>query len=156
MRPLSRTPGLTSSERRQRVRARSWVLQILYVWESQGARASLAEVMERTFRTRRVAPERVPLIRSQLELVSEHLPEIDERIQRSMENWRLDRLSRVDRSVLRLAVAEMLYSEDVPEKVALQEGVRLAGQYGGEESYRFVNGVLDAVHRAHPRGRPSS
>jgi N utilization substance protein B len=65
-----------------------------------------------------------------------------------MENWRLDRLSRVDRSVLRLAITELLFLEDVPPKVAVQEGVRLAGQYGGDDSPRFVNGVLDAVLRS--------
>jgi N utilization substance protein B len=82
-------------------------------------------------------------------LLEENLEEIDERIGDSMDNWRLDRLSRLDRAVLRLAVTELLFPFDVPPRVAIQEGIRLAGQYGGDESSRFVNGVLDAVYRAH-------
>ena len=73
---------------------------------------------------------------------------MDRALLEAMENWRLDRLSRVDRAILRLAVAEMLFLEDVPPKVAVQEGIRLAGQYGGHNSPRFVNGVLDAVLRS--------
>ena len=57
----------------------------------------------------------------------------------------------IDRGVLRLAAAELLYAPDVPPKVAIQEGIRLAEQYGGPESPRFVNGVLDALYkRVHP------
>jgi len=107
--------------------------------------------MEAVFRTRRVAPSRKALIRSHLELVRDHLPAIDRALQDAMDNWRLDRLSRVDRSVLRLATAELLFAEGIPQKVALQEGIRLAGQYGGDDSHRFVNGVLDAVYRANRR-----
>jgi len=140
--------ALTPFERVQRVRARSWVLQILYAWESQVPRLPLEEAMEGVFRIRRVAPKRETLVRRHMRYLAEHMEEIDRTIQDAMDNWRLDRLSRVDRSVLRLAVAELLFAEDVPQKVAIQEGVRLAGQYGGEESHRFVNGVLDAIYRA--------
>jgi len=147
--------ALTPFERVQRVRARSWVLQILYAWESQVPRLPLEEAMEGVFRIRRVAPERETLVRRHMRHLAEHMEEIDRTIQDAMDNWRLDRLSRVDRSVLRLAVAELLFAEDVPQKVAIQEGVRLAGQYGGEESHRFVNGVLDAIYRAARRDGPA-
>jgi transcription antitermination protein NusB len=147
---LRSSARLAPFERMQRIRARSWVLQILYAWESHGPPPPpLEEVMEATFRIRRVAEARKPLIRGHIARLQEHLDTIDQEIERSMENWRLSRLSRVDRSVLRLAVSELLYSGEVPAKVALQEGIRLAGQYGGEESHRFVNGVLDAVYRRH-------
>lgn len=144
---------LSPRERLHRIRARSWVIQILYAWESKAVRPPLDAVMEETFQTRRVASDRHALIRGHVAILSSRLPEIDRAIEGAMENWRLERLSRVDRSVLRLAVGELLFSESVPPKVAIQEGVRLAGQYGGEDSYRFVNGVLDAVFRAHPRDR---
>ena len=147
--------ALTPFERVQRVRARSWVLQILYAWESQVPRLPLEEAMEGVFRIRRVAPERETLVRRHMRYLAGHMEEIDRTIQDAMDNWRLDRLSRVDRSVLRLAVAELLFAEDVPQKVAIQEGVRLAGQYGGEESHRFVNGVLDAIYRAARRDGPA-
>jgi len=149
----SESPVLSSPERIRRMRARSWVLQVLYVWETQEDRRALVEVMEELFRSRRVAKDREPLIRRHVEAISEHLGDLDDTIREAMDNWRLERLSRVDRSILRLAVAELLHFPDVPPRVVLQEGVRLAGQYGGHESPRFVNGVLDAVFRA--RGAPS-
>lgn len=139
---------MTSPRHRvDRTRARSWALQVLYRWESAGEDRSLEEALDETLRTRRVASSRIPLVEGHVRRVAEHLHEVDEALEASLENWRLERLSRVDRSVLRLAGAEMLFSPDVPPRVALQEGIRLAGQYGGDESSRFVNGVLDSVLR---------
>ncbi|NIQ57710.1 MAG: transcription antitermination factor NusB, partial [Gammaproteobacteria bacterium] len=69
-------------------------------------------------------------------------------------NWRLDRLSAIDRNVLRLAAAEMLFFDDVPPLVSIQEAVQLAEKYGTGESPRFVNGVLDALMR-HQTARTS-
>jgi transcription antitermination protein NusB len=142
---------LSVEERVTRVRARSWVLQILYAWESAESRPPLSDTMEEVFRSRKVAPGREPFIRRHVGLIERNLEEIDDVLRAAMDNWRLDRLSRVDRSILRLAVAEILHSGDVPPRVALQEGIRLAGQYGGDDSHRFVNGVLDAVYRSHHR-----
>ena len=72
-------------------------------------------------------------------------PELDELIAQKARNWALDRMSAVDRSILRLAAYEMLYEPDVPPKVAIDEAVRLAKRYGSEESGAFVNGVLDQI-----------
>lgn len=129
------------------MRARSWVLQILYLWESVGSQTSLSEAADAVFRTRRVSPERVHLIRERIESLERHLDEIDLAIRDAMDHWRLERLSRVDRAILRIATSEILFPTDVPPRVAIQEGIRLAGQYGGEESPRFVNGVLDAIYK---------
>ena len=74
-----------------------------------------------------------------------HLPEIDERIRRYCENYDLRRLSAVDRSVLRLAIYEMLYREDIPPVVSINEAIELAKTFGGGDSGRFVNGILDRV-----------
>lgn len=138
---------LTRRERIERMRARSWVLQILYLWESLGCERPLDEVMEETLERRHIAEERVPLVRRHVAALSDHMGEVDDALSLAMENWRLDRLSRVDRAVLRLSTAELLFMKDVPAKVAVQEGVRLSGQYGGHDSPRFVNGVLDAILR---------
>lgn len=143
-------PGSAATDPRERVdrtRTRSWALQVLYRWDGSSAGRSLEEALEDTLRTRRVAERRVPLLRAHVRRVQKHLPEVDAALKRALDNWRLERLSRVDRSVLRLAAAELLFAPEVPPRVALQEGIRLAGQYGGSESSRFVNGVLDAVYR---------
>ena len=83
-----------------------------------------------------------------VEGVSSHLEEIDEKLMASSENWALDRMPVVDRAILRLAVFEMLYVDEVPVSVSINEAVELAKAYGGEdESSRFVNGVLGRISR---------
>src|SRR6266566_1762036 len=76
-----------------------------------------------------------------------HLPEIDERIRRYCENYEFRRISVVDRNVLRLAIYEMLFREDIPPVVSINEGIELAKTFGGAESGRFVNGILDRVRK---------
>jgi len=152
---------LGKKERVDRTRARSWATQVLYRWETDGADRPLLDVFEETLRVRRMASRRIPLVEGHLRRLSRHLEEVDQALNRSLDNWRLDRLSMVDRSILRLAASEILFDPQVPPRVALQEGIRLAGQYGGSESSRFVNGVLDAILREHEgrdgsQGNPSS
>lgn len=80
--------------------------------------------------------------------VTEHRADIDERLAATSENWSVDRMPVVDRALLRLAVYEMVYVDDVPVSVAINEAVELAKIYGGEdESSRFVNGVLGRIAR---------
>jgi N utilization substance protein B len=75
------------------------------------------------------------------------LVRIDAIVEASSEHWRLSRMSVVDRAVLRLAVYQFLHARDIPPAVVIDESVELARRYGGEESSRFVNGVLDAIRR---------
>ena len=80
--------------------------------------------------------------------VMQHRDDIDERLAATSENWSVDRMPVVDRALLRLAVYEMVYVDDVPVSVAINEAVELAKVYGGEdESSRFVNGVLGRIAR---------
>lgn len=153
MSPPVGTSPLDRRDRIDRMRARAWALQILYAWEARGGKDPLREVMRAVMDSRRVGARRVPLLDRHLEALSRHRDEIDAMIRDAAENWKLERLSRVDRSILRLGVAELLYIEDVPPKVAIQEAIRLAEQYGGDESSRFVNGVLDAIYKAHSHRR---
>jgi transcription antitermination protein NusB len=70
---------------------------------------------------------------------------IDERIRAASKNWRLERMSRVDRNILRLGVQELAAHPDVPRAVVIDEAVELAKRYGAEGSSVFVNGVLDRI-----------
>lgn len=80
--------------------------------------------------------------------VSEHVDDIDKRLASTSENWSIDRMPVVDRAILRLATFEMIYVEDVPVSVSINEAVELAKMYGGEDdSSRFVNGVLGRIAR---------
>ena len=73
---------------------------------------------------------------------SELIPEIDEKINEIAEGWRTRRMGKVELTILRLAVFEMKYDEEIPEKVAINEAVELAKKFGGDEAPAFVNGIL--------------
>ncbi len=139
---------------RNRSRARGWALQGLYAWESRGAEASRAlPVLQELFANLRVSPQNRPYAEILVRLVSTNLETIDDALRDSLTNWRLERLAMVDRAVLRLGTAELLFVDDVPPRASIREMVQLAEKYGTAESPRFVNGVLDAVMRKAAPGK---
>ncbi len=75
----------------------------------------------------------------------ENIGEIDATIQRASKNWRLERMARVDRNVLRLATYELAHAPEVPAKVVINEAIEVAKRYGAAESAAFVNGLLDRI-----------
>ncbi len=77
--------------------------------------------------------------------IADRIEEIDGILNEASQTWKTSRMSRVDLTVLRLAVYEMKFDEDIPEKVAINEAVELAKKYGGDESPAFINGVLAHV-----------
>jgi N utilization substance protein B len=77
--------------------------------------------------------------------VKAHMEEIDALIVRASINWRLDRMPRVDRNVLRIAVYELLHTPEVPVAVAINEAIEIGKKFGTEESGSFINGILDRV-----------
>lgn len=77
--------------------------------------------------------------------ILEHLAEIDEVLNQASSGWKVSRMSKVDVNILRLAVYEMKYDEDVPVKVAINEAVELAKKFGGDDSSSFVNGILGKI-----------
>ena len=86
-------------------------------------------------------------IRSKYEAVAARVPEIDELLDQTAEGWKTARMNKVDLTILRLAVYEMRWDDDVPEGVAINEAVELAKQFGGDSSSSFVNGVLGKLAR---------
>jgi len=141
---------------RSRSRARGWALQALYAWEARGADPEAAvRTLQDLFSNLRVSPQNRPYAEILVRLVAVNQQRIDRLIQDALTNWRLNRLSVIDRNVLRLGVAEMLYVDDVPPRLSIREMVRLAEKYGTHESPRFVNGVLDAVMRSAIPGEAS-
>ena len=79
--------------------------------------------------------------------VEENKVEIDNKIEESLNNWKLERISKVNLSILRLAIGEMLYIEDVPEKVAINEAIEMTKKYSDDKSVSFINGVLDKAFK---------
>jgi transcription antitermination factor NusB len=80
--------------------------------------------------------------------VWENKADLDRLIRRSSKNWRVERMSRVDRNILRMAIYEVVYRKDVPPKVSIDEAVELGKRYGTEESGAFINGILDHIYNA--------
>lgn len=158
-----RDPLRDRVERLDRSRARAWVLQVHYRWESGGAkepsgksptkpgRPTFEHALRNIIATRRVSPRRLPYVRRVVEVLDARLGDIDAALRDALDNWRLERLSAIDRAVLRIGAAEMLFVDEVPPKVAIQEAIRLAEAYGGDESPRFVNGVLDALYKRYDK-----
>ncbi|SKA63192.1 transcription antitermination factor NusB [Desulfobaculum bizertense] len=90
------------------------------------------------------------------ELVSgvwEHNADIDKKIDEYSQHWKLSRIARIELTILRLALFEMLYVNDVPLKVAINEAIELAKRFGDDNSKNFVNGILDAVAKAIENGQ---
>ena len=82
-------------------------------------------------------------IKEVIKSVVDHKEEIDEVIKNSLINWTIDRVSKVNLTIVRLAIAEMLYINDVPEVVAINEAIELTKKYSDDKSVSFVNGALD-------------
>ena len=146
------SPAETGDHPRDRSRARAWALQVLYRWESAGGGETIAQALGKILQSRHVAPRRVPYLERVLETLQDHLPDVDRALQGALENWRLERLSVMDRSILRISATELLFLEGIPPKVSIQEAIHLAEAYGGKDSPRFVNGVLDALYKKPRKG----
>ena len=136
-----------SSRRRSRQRA----LQILFLWDAR--RQPVDEAIDAYYDTlySEEHPERDPFVADLVRGTVEHVAEVDEQISRHAEHWRIERMPAVDRNVLRLAVYEMTHG-GTPAPVSIDEALELARRFSNEESVQFVNGVLDAIHRAMARG----
>jgi N utilization substance protein B len=135
-----------------RRRAREAALQILYLWEI--GQTTPLEAIDAYFAEHQPeAPEDIRSFASRLVVgtVGE-LPAIDALIAQHSRHWRLDRLATVDRIVLRMAIWELEHGSDTPAPAVINEALELARQYSGEEAVRFVNGILDAVHKATSTG----
>ncbi len=132
-----------------RTKARVRALQVLYAWEMRGGEEPLAEVDRQLSAPGQsaVEPEVDEYTASILATITDALTEIDAHLEALAEHWKLSRMATVDRNILRIAAAEMLYLDDIPLRVSLHEAIRLAEWFGTEESRRFVNGVLDALLR---------
>ena len=135
----------------RRTKARERAMQALY--QIDVAAEGIDEALARFWRSFEPVEREVKALAEVLVRgVAEHRRAIDEEIERASANWRLDRMAKVDRNVLRLATYELLRT-DVPVKVAINEVIELGKKYGSESTGAFVNGVLDKIASALPPER---
>ena len=136
---------LTAHEIRVRRHARARALQALYAWDLVPD-GGLVKVGERLFGDLAVGPDERGIAAPLLAEAAASLDEIDKDLASVTTNWRMERLSAIDRSVLRLAAAELRIGVTPPVTV-IKEAIHLAERFGTDASARFVNGVLDALAR---------
>jgi len=129
----------------RRRKARELALRMLYQVETAGEDPELALV--RYCESFPYQQDILDYTRLLLSGVRQEQAAIDKSIENASEHWKLARTTYVDRSILRLAVFEMLYTPDVPPKVAIDEAIELGKKYGNEESRDFINGILDRILR---------
>jgi N utilization substance protein B len=130
--------------------SRSIVLQSLFEWDLNALeKKAVHEVLLRN--VTEFAPNKtdLPFMTKLLDGVMAKQPELDLVIEKAAPEWPIDRISPVDRNILRLGLYELLFADrkEVPAKVAINEAIELAKQFGGDNSSRFVNGVLGAVYK---------
>jgi len=130
--------------------SRSIVLQSLFEWDLNALeKKAVHEVLGRN--VAEFAPNKtdLPFMEKLLDGVMAKRPELDLIIEKAAPEWPIDRISPVDRNILRLGLYELLFADrkEVPAKVAINEAIELAKQFGGDNSSRFVNGVLGAVYK---------
>jgi N utilization substance protein B len=123
---------------------REAALQMLFAFEAGGA-GSAEQVIGSFWRLTPGDPEGRSFADETVRGVVSDLASVDKAIQAASTNWRLSRMARVDRNVLRLGTWELMHRDDVPRAVALDEAVELAKRFGSEDSGAFVNGVLDRI-----------
>ena len=129
-----------------RRRSRELAMQALFYMESQNNLSQ--EMLKRFCDNFRPAQKARPLFFTLVTGVLDTRPEIDAIIQRYATNWRMSRMSGVDRNVMRIAVYEMLNCSDIPPKVSINEAIDVGKKFGTDESGAFINGIMDRIRLA--------
>lgn len=127
-----------------RKEAREWVIKYLY---SQTFRDQCEESLADFLEHQELDLNEEEYMRTAVTGVEENLDAIDADIEKYLRSWTTARIPKLDLAILRAAVFEIKYSEDVPTGVAINEAVEIAKKYSTDESYRFINGVLGAIAR---------
>jgi len=135
---------------------RTVALQTLYEWDFRGTEnldeLLVANVEE--FIGKEVEKKDLPYLYALVKGVEKNQSDIDKLIQTAAPEWPLEQIAYVDKNVLRIAIYELIFSDEIPPKVAINEAVELAKAFGGENSSKFVNGVLGTIYRSSARYVP--
>ena len=128
--------------------ARTIAMQTLFLWDFNGKNnVLLQETVENVFENFAPNFNDQGFVRSVIDGVIKNLEEIDSYITKYATEWPLDQITIVDRNILRIGVYELIFNEEIPSKVAINEAIEIAKAFGGESSGKFVNGVLGAIYK---------
>jgi N utilization substance protein B len=128
---------------------RTVVLQSLYEWDFYGQKKDITDILERNLAEFAPGVDEPEFGWKIMQGVIEHFTEIDNIIKQAAPEWPLDKIAIIDRNILRIGLSELLFAnpDEVPPKVAINESIELAKNYGGPNAARFVNGVLGTIYR---------
>ncbi|MEK9173549.1 MAG: transcription antitermination factor NusB, partial [Patescibacteria group bacterium] len=128
---------------------RTVVLQSLYEWDFYNKAKNLDEILKRNIEEFAPGADEPEFAVKTLKKVTDHLTSIDKILTKAAPEWPLDKIAIINRNVLRIGLAELLYSdqEEVPPKVAINEAIEMAKNYGGPNAVKFINGVLGTIYR---------
>lgn len=129
--------------------ARSIALQSLYEWDFHNRKADLTQIVERDIEEFGAGIDEPDFVWRIIKGVTEHIEAIDKIIEKAAPQWPLSQISLVDRNILRIGLYELLYADkaEIPEKVAINEAIELSKNFSGNNSSKFVNGVLGTVYK---------
>ncbi len=127
----------------RRRKAREIALQVLYAVDLSGVSWEIA--LEETIARRSSSGEAADYARKLVERAMDEAPKLDEMISDRLENWEFDRVSIIDRNILRIALTELLHFPETPTKVIIDEAIEIAHRFSSRDAGRFVNGILDRL-----------
>ena len=127
-----------------RKRARDNAFKCVYEIEF-GKNENIDDILRYCYEENSIKPDEKEYIEKVVRGIKEKLTEIDNIILSNLKNWSIDRIAKIDLAILRLAIYEIKYMDDIPEKVSANEAVELAKTYGNNDSKSFVNGVIAKV-----------
>lgn len=130
----------------KRHRARILAFQTIFAWDM--SKNTLESLLDFTWMKNEEDEEVLLFAKLLISGFLENNDSIDEQINQRLTSWKLDRLNRVDLAILRTGVYSLLYQKDIPASVSINEAVEMAKEFGTDESYKFVNAVMDGVHKA--------
>lgn len=132
-----------------RHQSRMVALQTLYEWDFDEAK-DVNEILQRNINHSGLKVEE-PFCEKIVKGVSKHIDEINAKIRETAPEWPIEQIAAIDRAILRIGIYELVFDMEVPPKAVINEAVELGKEFGGENSGKFVNGVLGTIYRASPR-----
>lgn len=128
-----------------RRKARILAFQTIYSWDINND--SIEELLKFSWKKEEINEDVSVFARLLAAGTIENLEKVDNLIENNIRNWEFDRLAKVDLAILRISVFEMKFQDDVPPGVTINEAVEIAKSFGTDDSYKFINGVLDNIRR---------
>ena len=128
--------------------ARTIAMQTLFLWDfNEKNKADINKITKKVFAN--FAPEFDDhgFVERAIKGIFKHLKEINAYITKYATEWPLEQITIVDRNILRIGVYELIFNDDIPSKVAINEAIEIAKTFGSESSGKFINGVLGAIYR---------